>query len=443
MKLLEQYIINDYRSIKQLNNITISNYKKNDTMKAMHDSIKKGLIENSCFWSAELISSGYIKDVINNIILYFFKDINIGNPNIGNHLWNRIKCLNNNMKIDNNIKLRNCQILRNTVCELVTIACLSKKNKLPEKIKIDRNDFDVSFIKTKLIANNFNLTSSILKSEDPEEIKMISNEFAFNLHNNNFNLVIYWLSWLAEWEKINLKNKNKLTCASRNKFTKNINYANDYIWIIWEIIINEAVTYRSNELKNNIQSLVNLYIFDYTSGQKTRKMSYIYFALMLLNNKLEYSPSVYINYPIILQAVCNINLIYKQIKINEKINKTDCIFKINSVVRNDNISNITNSKEEILKNKEDEKIKKQQEIQKNKDEKVRKKLGISSKSVDKMLMVMQIDNKMNNIACPDLYKNQVKKDRINLEINKKPIDKISNCLIEDNIKKINNKLFNY
>ena len=32
MKLLEQYIINDYRSIKQLNNITISNYKKNDTM---------------------------------------------------------------------------------------------------------------------------------------------------------------------------------------------------------------------------------------------------------------------------------------------------------------------------------------------------------------------------------------------------------------------------
>ena len=430
MKLLEQYMINDYRSVKELSNITISNYKKGDAMRAMQDSIKKGLIENSCFWSAELISSGYIKDVIN-----------IGNPNIGNHIWNRIKCLNNNMKIDNNIKLRNCQILRNTVCELVTIACLSTKNKLPEKIKIDRNDFDVSFIKTKLIANNFTLTNNILKREDPEEVKMITNEFAFNLHNNNFNLVIYWLSWLTEWEKINLKNKNKLSCASRNKFTKNINYATDYIWIIWEIIINETISFRRNELKVNIQSLVNLYIYDYTPGQKTRKMCYIYFAVMLLNNKLEDSCNVYINYPIILQAVCNINLIYKQIKINEKINKTKCVFQMNNVVRNDNIQNIMNTKEEILKRKEEEKIKKQLEIQDKKDEKVRKKLGLSNNSVNKMLMVMQIDNKMNNIACKDLYKKEVKKDRMNLEIDKKPVDKISNSFIEDNIKKINNKLF--
>ena len=260
MKILSEYLINDYRTVKELNGISLSGYKKSDVNKEMVASIKKGLIENSCYWASELICSGYIKDILNNIVIYSCKEINIGNPNLPQHLWERYKYITNNCNLENVIDIRNNQIIRNSICELITILCLSKKNKSIEKMKIDNNDFDEHFVKTKLKADNFNLTNDILLKDDPSEVRMIINEFSFHLHYGNLNLVIYWLSWLTEWDKLNIKKNGKFLCASRSKYTKIYKYSTDYIWLIWEVLINETVKYKNIDQKKNIQGLVNIYM---------------------------------------------------------------------------------------------------------------------------------------------------------------------------------------
>ena len=190
-------------------------------------AFSKSLIENSCNWISELIASGYICETLFGLIIYTCKEVNISNPNIPIYMWNRFKLLYKNYKIDSEDpkNLRNNMVLRNTCAEFVSILCLSSKNKCYDKISIDNNDFDEQFIKTKLNANNFNLIQGIINDDDPTELSMIINEFAYNLYNKNINMSFYWLYWLIEWDKVNIKKYGKYICAYRKKFTKIDKYA--------------------------------------------------------------------------------------------------------------------------------------------------------------------------------------------------------------------------
>ena len=49
------------------------------------------------------------------------------------------------------------------------------------------------------------LPSSIIKFTDPDELKIIMNEFYFHLKNKNggYYDACYWVAWLIHWEKMN------------------------------------------------------------------------------------------------------------------------------------------------------------------------------------------------------------------------------------------------
>ena len=54
--------INDIRSIKEFKNITFSKYKKSSVKEKLIKSINSGKLEESCYWSAEFICSGNMKN---------------------------------------------------------------------------------------------------------------------------------------------------------------------------------------------------------------------------------------------------------------------------------------------------------------------------------------------------------------------------------------------
>ena len=65
--------------------------------------------------------------------------------------------------------------------------------------------FSFTSIKSKMNATMQLLPSHIIKFTDPEELRIIMNEFFFNLKNNlgGYDKASYWVSWLIQWEKIN------------------------------------------------------------------------------------------------------------------------------------------------------------------------------------------------------------------------------------------------
>ncbi len=125
-------IIEDIRKITEFRNITFSNYKKSDVKKALCKSIINGKIEDSCYWSAELICAGhfmYLWEIIFNVMA---NNINIGNPKLPIYIelrLNTFRDIVNNGFSENLLKLRNNIQIRKLFAEIMAILCFSKKKK--------------------------------------------------------------------------------------------------------------------------------------------------------------------------------------------------------------------------------------------------------------------------------------------------------------------------
>lgn len=416
MRIQEEFLILDYRNVKELGNYTVTGYKRSDVIKALKDSLKNGLIENACNWSAELIISGRIKDVFGLLLLYGSKNINISNPNLPFYLWNKFKYIKNNFDLDSkdSLNLRNNQEMRNIFCELTTIMCLSKKNEINNLITIKQNEYDISFLKDKLSATNFDLINSVLEGGDPSEMTMIANELAYNLNINNFEKSMYWLSWILEWDKINIQKNGGYRCANRYKYIKNDKYATDVIWLICDILLHIACNYRSYTTKINAISLVNLFRQDYTISNKTKKISHIIHIVHLITKQINFSESVYQSYPIIVQACSNINSIYQSLRNKSNVCKEEFLKK-ETIVRNNNF--------------------KQEKKKENPVKKKKKKGDLSNNSLSKMQLMKEIDNLTLSRQDPTLYHQTVQQDKKNLE------QDVPKNIIVNQIDEIDNYLF--
>ena len=67
---MNEFEINDKREPKELKSISFSKYKKSDVKKKLLEQLYKENLEQSLYWSCELICSGAFMDLWELIILY-------------------------------------------------------------------------------------------------------------------------------------------------------------------------------------------------------------------------------------------------------------------------------------------------------------------------------------------------------------------------------------
>jgi len=141
-----------------------------------------------------------------------------------------------------------------------------------------------------LISTNLNIVSRFIHKNDPKNIIIPLSEICNYLKDKQFNAVhntIYWISWLFEYEKI--YHKGNLLVNLRNINDVDIKYLNDFVWILWDII----KYYSSNENKQIIDTLFNLYSINYTRGSKKSRSNIIIYAIIIIVN-----PVPKIKYPL-------------------------------------------------------------------------------------------------------------------------------------------------
>ena len=341
--------INDSRKITEFRNISFSNYKKSDVKKELIKSIIGNKIEDSCYWSAELICSGHFIYLWEIIFTIIGKNIHIGNPKLPIYIelrLNNFKDIINSGFTDNLLKLRNHEKIRKLFAEIMAVLCFSRKKNSFDIPKIKQTDFNFINLTEKLCAKHKILINKVFKKDDPHEIYIPLNEFAWNINQkiqDNFK-ANYWIEWILEYHKICKKNKKKKICARRNM---NINdkFQGEMIWIVWDLIIEEAKR-RNNGLEKIILSLLNLYSLKYKEGSKHKRKLLIYYAVSLLTENINLNVKVVTNNEKIDKLKSKIDIIYNQIKKNEKALKTNYLFK---GVENNNVEK-TASKLEKMNN---------------------------------------------------------------------------------------------
>ena len=316
----DEYKINDTRSTPDFSKQSFSGFAIKDVVTVLNKSLIACKIEESVNWAVELLLSGQTERLWEKIFSISLKNININNPKLPMFLFKRYsKFVTLKLKYSGSAKssniagylsLRNSQAVRNMMCEVCVIICNSTKLKALSLPKIKEGDFDLSYLKTRLVATDANIIGNKLKYGDPVEIKIPLNEFNFCIKTRKWELAIYWLAWVCEWERRNTKRDKHYICGVRKIEGVEEKYFTDIIWIIWEILIKEAPDLKNDDASSQIYALFKLYKFDFKPTKKSKRIFFILYAIKYFTEMYNFKNDIIPNHYQLIQACGNINLIF-------------------------------------------------------------------------------------------------------------------------------------
>jgi hypothetical protein len=305
-----EYVINDKRDSNFFKKTSFTGYCMKDVLAIFTKSIINNKIEDACNWGVELLISGHVEELFDKLIIICMKHININNPNIAYFIYDRYSVfIPIKEKYKNNLSIRNNQQIRNMVAECCFIVCNSLKTKPISCVKIKDSEFDMICIESKFIANSADIVSDKIKYGDPEETKIILNEFNYCLINKKYEMCVYWLSWICELEKKSTKKNKMYICGYRKIQNIDTKYCNDIIWFIWEIILNEVNKLGDDNIIKNVYSLYKLYKYEFRPSKKTKRMPYIIYAIKYFTDSYHFTHYC-TNFHLMVQVCANINVLF-------------------------------------------------------------------------------------------------------------------------------------
>jgi hypothetical protein len=322
---MNEFEINDVRSEKDFKGITFSKFKRTDAKKELLNSLKSGRIEQALHWSAEFICCGCFIELWDIILNFVGKHIHLGNPKLPIYLDMRFNNFKEMISTYNGVELdiRNNDKVRKIFAEIIIILCSSKQKHSIESIKIKKQEeFDMTTMAIKLKAPNVQYATDIFKKDDPKELFIAINEFAFHVSKDSRSSLdaCYWLEWILEFENLCKKRKEVCICERRTFAMVDEKCVKEPIWMIWDVLFKAKI---SDKI---LKSIFELFCIRYTSGVKKKRKYLLYFAISLVTDTFDSSIDIIENKTTVDNITKKINLIYKEIKKNEQRPATDYLF---------------------------------------------------------------------------------------------------------------------
>lgn len=327
-------MINDHRNSGDFRGISFSTYKITDVKKQLLENMYNSKIEQSCYWSAELVCSGHFMELWDILLFYLGKHIHLGNPKVAVYLEKRFHVFRNIMQQGsflNELDLRNNVTVRNLFAEIISVFCMSPKKPGIEPVKINREEeFDIINMTQKLKAPNAEFSKKIIQSGDPKELTISINEFAFHIsktdnHIPNMSQACYWVEWIISFDQLCKKRKVKLVAATRTHIHVEHKYQTECIWLIWDALFVAAG--EDTFIVTLLTAVLELFCLKFTPAIIRKRHYLLYYAVSLVTEPFRRDIVMIQNKLCVEDTVSKIATVYKQIKKNEVVPPTDYLFK--------------------------------------------------------------------------------------------------------------------
>ena len=324
--------INDKRSSHDFKGVTFSKFQKSKVRAELIQCLSTSKVEPACYWAAELICAAHYGDLWEIIILFIGRYIHLGNPKLPIYIAMRFKNFKEiltNGYIGNELTMRNNAKIRQLFAEIISVLCHSRKKHSLEAIKIQKADeFNMTHMASKLKAPTIKYVEEIFKPDDPKELFIAMNEFAYHLTKESKNSVsaCYWLEWILEYETL-CKHKKELCIGETRQFAPiQDKFKNDIIWLVWDIILQECSSKKNPLLTKIINALLEIFSIKYMTGVKKRRKFLIYYAISILTDPLDLSIDIIANKTELDAIIKKIGVVYKDVKKNEESLNVDYLY---------------------------------------------------------------------------------------------------------------------
>lgn len=284
-------IINDNRLSSYFTKTTFSNFKKTELLKTFTQSLEEKNMEKGSYYVSEMVCSGYFIEIWNILIHHICKFIHIANPRLIiflKHKMYRFKVLAKTVQKDD-IELRNNSEIRSMFCELVIIICKSNSKTCLHENKVKYDDLNIEIISKKLQATDYSYIANIFLQEDPREIYMALNEFAYHISNDskNYNMACYWFEWIHTFDEHCRKKKQRLSCVPRN-FSIVQKGKTDVVWCVWHCLICQSQLLGKG-IEKLMSCLCDLYQLKYDHNMSKKRKMVIYNAIYICTENVDFS----------------------------------------------------------------------------------------------------------------------------------------------------------
>lgn len=322
--------------------LTYNNFKKTGVKNKFVSYLTEENIEQANLWCAELVSSGHYLFLWETIFEYTCVNIYIANPKVWMYIKKKYILFKDKiMRADNELHLRNNSEIRNLFFDVVSVICLSNKEKLIIPKEFNKTLNNITEITSHFKADNLHYVVKYFKENDPKEIYIFLNEYIYNLENKNFYMSVMWLKWILDYNKQCTKKKVRLECDERfnNEHMKE-SLKRHCVWILWDIVIDKS---KKNTLHHELIGILNdMFMIQIEETKILRRVHLIILAtkvLMLRNDQ--------INLPLVKSSKCKDTISIYRNKIDHWYFKIhDNYVKYNS--KNDKVS-VASSKKGQLK----------------------------------------------------------------------------------------------
>lgn len=324
--------INDKRVEGEFKSISFSGYKKSQVRKELLKNLNDGKIEQSCYWSAELLCAGHLMELWEIILLFVSKHVHLGNPKIVMYIQARYDVFRNiitNGYVGNEIKIRNNDKARKLFAEIMGVLCHSPKKHIFEPIKLNKEEsYDVIHLKERLKADKITYAQTVYRKDDPKELFIAINEFAYNISSrvkNSLN-ACYWFEWIAEFEIKCKAKKENCVCERREFAPVEEKYQMDAVWVIWELILQEGQK-KGKFYTKILETIMQLFSVRYRDTFNKKRRYLMYFAINMVTEQINESIPMLNKQEHVTMVANKIDDVYKQIKVNEISPGTDYLFR--------------------------------------------------------------------------------------------------------------------
>ena len=325
-------LINDIRTPSQFKGVTFSKYKKADVRKQLIENMKNGKLEPAVYWCSELVCAGHFMEVWEIILHYTGKHIHLGNPKVIIYLQMRFEIFKNIISKGQyltELDLRNDLTVRKLFAEIISTLALSNRKHSFEPIKINREEeFDMTQMTERLKATSIHYADGILLKEDPKELFIAVNEFAYHLSKDSKSTIdaCYWIEWIIEFDAICKKRKQVCSGERRKHIPVENRFQKDIIWILWDVLEHYIKEIDNSYTTRLYDALMEIFCIKYTTASSKKRRFLLYFAVALLTEQVPNNIELMPQKPLIQNIVDKINEIYKQIKKSEESPNTEYLF---------------------------------------------------------------------------------------------------------------------
>ena len=320
--------INDIRGPREFRSITFSKFKVGEVKRQLLTTIISCKPQDACYWSAELICAGHFEEIWETAIQYLGKYIHLGNPKLPIYLEMRYQSYRSIIKnglYTSELQARNSLKIRKLFAEIMCVLCFSNKKPAFEYVKINNEEeFDIENVAEKLRAPSLQYLSGAFRRQDPDECIVATNEFAYSCSVRDTMMACYWMEWMIEFDAVCKKRREPCRADRRYDVPVDARYQEDVIWIFWDVIMAQCSRLENTQTRTLteriLNSLLQLFCINYTSGCAKKRRHLLYFAVQLLTEtgSVDFRTEMISNKIMIDRILQNIDNVYQVIKNGEE-----------------------------------------------------------------------------------------------------------------------------